>query len=278
MTATRRALIHAGLASAGASLLPGVLRAQTAPPPSRTLRATLQSDIAVLDPIWTQANVTAYHGAMVYDTLFGIQSGPATQAANGRPVRRLGGQAGLDLRTARRIALARRHRCHHGGRDPQHQTLGRALRLGRPAGGADQVDRRQGREDVHHFPEGAVPADRRGAGRHQHAELLHHAQAGGRDRPDAEDRQDRRIRSIRLQPLGNPAGRAVRLRQEPELRAAQRTGQRHHRRQDRQSRPRGDRQHPRQCRRPSPHCRPTRSIFTRPRLSTCCRWWNATPT
>jgi peptide/nickel transport system substrate-binding protein len=74
MTATRRAVIGAGLASAGASLMPGVVRAQATPPASRTLRVALQSDIAVLDPIWTQANVTAYHGAMVYDTLFGIQA------------------------------------------------------------------------------------------------------------------------------------------------------------------------------------------------------------
>jgi peptide/nickel transport system substrate-binding protein len=31
----------------------------------------LHSDIASYDPIWTSANITAYHGAMVYDMLFG---------------------------------------------------------------------------------------------------------------------------------------------------------------------------------------------------------------
>ncbi len=45
-------------------------RAQTQPPASRTLRAVPYSDLASYDPIWTPANITAYHGAMVYDMLF----------------------------------------------------------------------------------------------------------------------------------------------------------------------------------------------------------------
>jgi peptide/nickel transport system substrate-binding protein len=37
-----------------------------------TLRAVMQGDLRAFDPIWTTANITAYHGAMIYDTLFGI--------------------------------------------------------------------------------------------------------------------------------------------------------------------------------------------------------------
>ena len=34
----------------------------------------MHGDLRVLDPIWTTANMTAYHGAMIYDTLFGIDA------------------------------------------------------------------------------------------------------------------------------------------------------------------------------------------------------------
>ncbi len=37
-----------------------------------TLRAVMQGDLRVFDPIWTTANITAYYGMMVYDTLFAI--------------------------------------------------------------------------------------------------------------------------------------------------------------------------------------------------------------
>jgi peptide/nickel transport system substrate-binding protein len=65
-------MLQTGLAAAGAVAAPGVLKAQTRPPASRTLRVVLAGDLATYDPIWTTANITAYHGAMVYDTLFGI--------------------------------------------------------------------------------------------------------------------------------------------------------------------------------------------------------------
>ena len=32
----------------------------------------MQGDLRSLDPIWTTANITAYHGAMIYDTLFAL--------------------------------------------------------------------------------------------------------------------------------------------------------------------------------------------------------------
>lgn len=44
-----------------------------------TIRAVLQAGISGLDPIWTTANVVADHGAMVYDTLFGIDDSGTPQ-------------------------------------------------------------------------------------------------------------------------------------------------------------------------------------------------------
>jgi peptide/nickel transport system substrate-binding protein len=59
------------LAASAASLaLPAVVRADN----QRLLKFIPQSDLAVLDPIWTTAYVTRNHGYMVFDTLYG-QSG-----------------------------------------------------------------------------------------------------------------------------------------------------------------------------------------------------------
>jgi peptide/nickel transport system substrate-binding protein len=59
------------LAASAASLaLPAVVRADN----QRLLKFIAQSDLAVLDPVWTTAYVTRNHGYMVFDTLYG-QSG-----------------------------------------------------------------------------------------------------------------------------------------------------------------------------------------------------------
>jgi peptide/nickel transport system substrate-binding protein len=59
------------LAASAASLaLPAVVRAES----QRLLKFIPQSDLAILDPVWTTAYVTRNHSYMVYDTLFG-QSG-----------------------------------------------------------------------------------------------------------------------------------------------------------------------------------------------------------
>jgi peptide/nickel transport system substrate-binding protein len=70
---TRRGLgkIAAGAAVA-ASVLPSPTRA--APSDKKTLRFIPQTDVQVLDPIWTTAYVTRNHGYMVFDTLFAIDS------------------------------------------------------------------------------------------------------------------------------------------------------------------------------------------------------------
>jgi peptide/nickel transport system substrate-binding protein len=51
---------------------PGIVRSQPRPPANRTLRVILHGDIPTYDPIWTTANMAANHGALVYDTLWGI--------------------------------------------------------------------------------------------------------------------------------------------------------------------------------------------------------------
>lgn len=56
------------LATAAATLAaPRIARAQT----DRVLKFVPQSDVTVLDPIWTTAYVTRNHGYMIFDTLFG---------------------------------------------------------------------------------------------------------------------------------------------------------------------------------------------------------------
>ena len=77
MKTSRRTIVQTGLAAtglvaAGTVGAPAILRAQTRPPAGRTLRAVMHGDIPTYDPIWTTANMSAYHGALVYDTLFGI--------------------------------------------------------------------------------------------------------------------------------------------------------------------------------------------------------------
>ena len=39
---------------------------------TKTIRAVMHSDLKVLDPIWTTANIVRNHGYMVWDTLFAM--------------------------------------------------------------------------------------------------------------------------------------------------------------------------------------------------------------
>ena len=38
----------------------------------KTIRAVMHSDLKVLDPVWTTANIVRNHGYMVWDTLFAM--------------------------------------------------------------------------------------------------------------------------------------------------------------------------------------------------------------
>ena len=69
---TRRTLLAA---SGGALAMPSIARAAG----STTLTFIPQSDLTVLDPIWTTAYVTRNHGLMVFDTLYGIDATYAAQ-------------------------------------------------------------------------------------------------------------------------------------------------------------------------------------------------------
>jgi peptide/nickel transport system substrate-binding protein len=74
MTSSRRSVLTAGAAAAvlvGVGL-PHLTRAQARPP--RQARMVPHGDLNILDPIWTTQNMAAYHGAMMYDTLYGIDA------------------------------------------------------------------------------------------------------------------------------------------------------------------------------------------------------------
>lgn len=73
MKATRRKLLQG---AALASLLIAAPRLSVAAAPTRkaTLRCVMHADLASLDPIATTASITAYHGALIYDTLFGANA------------------------------------------------------------------------------------------------------------------------------------------------------------------------------------------------------------
>jgi|UPI00038247F6 peptide/nickel transport system substrate-binding protein len=72
MKTTRRQVLGAGVAGSALLAAPGIVRSQPRPPAARTVRAVMHGDVPTFDPIWTTANMAAYHGNMVYDTLFGI--------------------------------------------------------------------------------------------------------------------------------------------------------------------------------------------------------------
>jgi peptide/nickel transport system substrate-binding protein len=70
MNPSRRTVLKAGLA--GAVSLPAMRAARAGGPV--TLRAVMQGDLRSFDPVWTTANISAYYGAMVYDTLFAVDA------------------------------------------------------------------------------------------------------------------------------------------------------------------------------------------------------------
>lgn len=79
MRSSRRDVIKAGLGGAALLGTPSLLSAQAQPARARTVNAVLHADLRVLDPIWTTGNITSYHGAMIYDTLFGTDANFAPQ-------------------------------------------------------------------------------------------------------------------------------------------------------------------------------------------------------
>jgi peptide/nickel transport system substrate-binding protein len=74
MPTTRRTILKTSLAAAALARIgaPAIARAQAGA--AGTIKAVMQGDLRVFDPVWTTANITAYHGALIYDTLFGIDA------------------------------------------------------------------------------------------------------------------------------------------------------------------------------------------------------------
>ena len=70
---TRRTILKGGLAAAALTSAPSS-SVRRRSPRARAPQAVMHADLRVLDPIWTTANITAYHGAMIYDTLFGLDA------------------------------------------------------------------------------------------------------------------------------------------------------------------------------------------------------------
>ena len=68
---TRREL---GIAAGATSLAAFGFGARAKGADAKTLRFIAQSDLVVLDPIWTTAYITRNHGYMVFDTLFALDS------------------------------------------------------------------------------------------------------------------------------------------------------------------------------------------------------------
>ncbi|MFL5037823.1 MAG: ABC transporter substrate-binding protein, partial [Microvirga sp.] len=77
MKSTRRTFLQTTAAAAALTQAPSVLRAQ--PAAGKTIRAVMQGDLRAFDPIWTTANITAYHGSMIYDTLFALDENMKSQ-------------------------------------------------------------------------------------------------------------------------------------------------------------------------------------------------------
>ena len=184
-------------ASAAALALPSVVRAQG----KSVLKFIAQSDLAVLDPVWTTAYVTRNHGYMVFDTLYG-QTGRTTAS---RPRRRWW-RATRSRMTARPGSSTLRDGLmfHDGSKVLARDCVASIKRWGaRDAFGqalmaAHRRALRAGRQD-HRVPaEAALRAVARRAGPRRHQHVRDHARAAGR----------RPIRSSRS-PSSSAAARSV---------------------------------------------------------------------
>ncbi|MET4328669.1 peptide/nickel transport system substrate-binding protein [Bradyrhizobium sp. i1.15.2] len=72
-TLTRRTVMKGGLAVAGALAAPRGTLGQAGN--RKIINAVMHGDIPSYDPVWSSADMSQYHGAMVYDTLFGVDAG-----------------------------------------------------------------------------------------------------------------------------------------------------------------------------------------------------------
>jgi len=74
MKSSRRSILKGSAGVAAVAGAPAIARGQARRGEQNTVRAVMHGDIPTFDPIWTTANMAAYHGNMVYDVLFGIDA------------------------------------------------------------------------------------------------------------------------------------------------------------------------------------------------------------
>lgn len=74
MKTSRRSMLKTGAGLAAVAGAPAIATGQARRGEQNTVRAVMHGDIPTFDPIWTTANMAAYHGGFVYDTLFGIDA------------------------------------------------------------------------------------------------------------------------------------------------------------------------------------------------------------
>ena len=220
----------------------------------KVLRVVPHSNLAILDPIWTTAYMSRNHGYMIYDTLFGTDEKNRVQPQmveswTESPDHRL-----WTFKLRKGLAF-------HDGKPVTGEdvvaslaALGQARRHGR---GADDLRRPHGlarARQLPHLPARGLRLRAGGAGQALLQRALHHAQARRRDRPLQADRGLHRLGPLHLQARRVQARRQGGLPEEHQVRAAQGTGLRHRRRQERVRRPR--RVEPRAARRAGAGQRP----------------------
>lgn len=88
MTINRRTFLSGTAATAALLSAPAIRTARAQASAANTVRAVMHGDLRAFDPIWTTANITSYHGAMIYDTLFSYD-------ANFRPQPQMVGNHGV---------------------------------------------------------------------------------------------------------------------------------------------------------------------------------------
>jgi peptide/nickel transport system substrate-binding protein len=97
----RRGLLTGIAAGAAALAAPRIVRAAS----RTTLTFVPQSDLAIVDPLWTTATVTRNHGYLVFDTLYGMDEAghPQPQMVAGHTVENDGLTWTLTLRDGLRF-------------------------------------------------------------------------------------------------------------------------------------------------------------------------------
>ena len=114
----------------GAALLPLPAVTASAQGGAKVLRMVPQTDLKILDPIWTTAFVTRNHGYMIYDTLFGTDAEGKVKPQMVDKYRRRPDEQDLDLHAAQGPGVPRRQAGHRGRRDRLAQALGPARQPG----------------------------------------------------------------------------------------------------------------------------------------------------